>query len=217
MYNGGAEWSAWSAYLSFFRHVAELDLPVYDKWRHYEDAATHGAGRIMHTRFWIVADRHTTVHVDADRRPHNPDGPARTWGDGWAVWYWHGTRVPAGLIAGEWSTDRILREPNAEVRRCAIERMGWPRFIADAGLRQVGDTAPDPGNPGYELALYDVPEQIYDVPVRVVLVSNATPERDGTRHRFGLTVPADINDPISAASWTFNVTPDEYRKLARAC
>jgi len=136
-----------------------------------------------------------------------------TYPDGWGIHAWHGTRVPADLIETGWDTDRILREPNAEVRRCAIERMGWPEFIAAAGLAQVGGAVPDPGNPGQRLALYDVPEQIYDEPVRVLVATNGTPERDGTRRTFGLTVPADITDPVAAAAWTYDLDAREYARL----
>jgi len=181
-YDGGSDWSWWSARLSFFRHVARLNLPVYEHWQHYETLALQSATRMVHADFCIVSDRQTTSIRDAENRLHCPDGPARTWGDGWAVWYWHGVLVPRTLIEGTWSTSDILREPNVEVR-------------------QVGNTQEDPGNPGQTMTLYDVPSQIYDEPVRVLLVTNGSAERDGTRRRFGLTVPADIDIPINAQAW----------------
>jgi hypothetical protein len=216
MHDGGSDWSSYPAYLSFFDRVANLNLAVHDKWRHYEDAATNGASRMMHKRFWIVSDRQVSIHVDPQARLHHETGPARTWGDGWAIYAWHGVRVPADLIEDGWDTARILKEPNAEVRRCAIERLGWERFVVDAGLAQVGENVPDPGNPGHTLALYDVPEAIYDTAVRVLICDNATPERDGTRRRFGLTVPASMPDPVAAAAWTFGLNPSEYAALERA-
>jgi hypothetical protein len=111
----------------------------------------------------------------------------------------------------------VLQEPNAEVRRCMIEIIGWDAFVETAKLTQIGSTVPDPGNPGEYLTLYDVPEQIFDTPIRVLLCTNATPEKDGSRHRFGLTIPASISDPIAAAAWTFNVTPSQYAQLEAAC
>lgn len=216
MHDGGSDWSSYPAYLSFFDRVANLNLAVHDKWRHYEAAAANGASRMMHKRFWIVSDRQVSIHVDPQARLHHETGPARTWGDGWAIYAWHGVRVPADLIEDGWDTARILKEPNAEVRRCAIERLGWERFVVDAGLAQVGESVPDPGNPGHTLALYDVPEAIYDTAVRVLICDNATPERDGTRRRFGLTVPASMPDPVAAAAWTFGLNPSEYAALERA-
>jgi len=218
MHNGGSDWSAWPAFLSFFRHIAGLNLPEYERWRHYEDAAIHGASRIMHTRFWVVSDRHTEVHVDPQRRLHREDGPARAWGDGWAVWYWHGVRVPRDLIEGDgWTPARILTEPNAEIRRCAIERMGWDAFVPAAGLTEVA-RCPDPGNPGQEIALYDLPatlEDLYDEPARILLCTNGSVERDGTRRRFGLPVPAHHHDPIAAAAEMYDMPAAAYAQLQR--
>jgi len=165
----------------------------------------------------ILTERPTELHRDPLGRLHCETGPAMSWPDGWGFHAWHGTRVPASLIEQGWTTKEIFAEPNAEIRRCAIERMGWDEFIIAAQLERVGAPVPDPGNPGFHLALYDVPERIFDEPVRVLLCANATPERDGTRRRFGLTTPASCKDPIEAAAWTFDVPADVYRQLDRAC
>jgi hypothetical protein len=166
--------------------------------------------------FVIINERPTAIHRDPQGRLHHETEAAVQFKDGWGVYLWHGTRVPKELIQDKWSTTEILREPNAEVRRCAIEKMGWDRFIKEAKLKRVGKTVNDPGNPGKTLALYDVPERLYEVAVRVLLCDNATPERDGTRRRFGLTVPVEIQNPIEAAAWTFGMSEDAYAKLARA-
>jgi hypothetical protein len=168
----------------------------------------------------MVCDRPAVLHVEkvgprgwGSHRLHCEDGPAIAWRDGYALYYWHGVQVSRDLIEGRLSVGDILREPNAEVRRCAIERMGWADFVAQAGLRQIGVAVQDPGNPGHNLALYEVPERIYDEPVNVLLCTNGSAERDGTRRRFGLTCPASITDPVAAAAWGYDITPDEYRQL----
>ncbi|WP_308281987.1 DUF6745 domain-containing protein [Streptomyces griseochromogenes] len=161
----------------------------------------------------VLTERPTILHRDRDGRLHHETGPALAYPDGFSIHAWHGTRVPADLVECGWDTQRILTEPNAEVRRCAIERVGWDQFIADAGLTQIGESVPDPGNPGHTLALYDAPEALYDEPVRVLLCTNGSVERDGTRRKFGLTVPASIDDPIHAAAWTFGWPVAEYRDL----
>ena len=177
----------------------------------------------------MVVERPREIHLEqvgptgwGSHRLHNETGPSIAW-DGYELHHWHGTQVPAGLIRGEWDTTRILQERNTEVRRAAIERLGWDRFIVDAGLKQVGGSVPDPGNPGHELSLWDVPERIYgDADVRVLLCTNGSVERDGTRRRFGLTVPAEVADPVAAAAWGYDdpgspvrMTPELYRQLAR--
>ena len=93
---------------------------------------------------------------------------------------------------------------------------GWDRFIPAAGLTQVGSPAWDPGNPGHELALYDVPERIYgDADVRVPAVHQRNPGARRVRRRFGLTVPADIADPLHAAAWGYDLTPEQYATAVR--
>ncbi len=163
----------------------------------------------------IICERPTVLHVDQQGRLHADDGPALHYPDGWAIWSWHGTTVPENVITPGWAPRRILTEPNLEIRRAAIERLGWPEFVDQAGLTLVA-TTPDPGNPGCDLHLYDVPEQVYGAHVRVLVCRNATLERDGTRRAYGLTVPADISDPVHAAAWTFNIPSSTYRELARA-
>jgi hypothetical protein len=111
--------------------------------------------------------------------------------------------------------DQILKLANAEQRRIAIERFGWNRFIEEARLHLV-DECPDPCNDPYTLQLYDIPEQVYETPVRVLLCTNASPERDGTRRRFGLTVPIDQQDALSAAAWLGGMSREEYAELGSA-
>jgi hypothetical protein len=206
----------WAGYYSYYAAMEAIGVTGLNP--------IHGAQQVARSAGWwwtfrdfaILTERPTQLHRDGQGRLHHETGPAIAYPDGWSIWAWHGVRVPQALIEGQWSAQDILRERNAEIRRCAIERMGWDRFVTDAGLAQVGATVPDPGNPGHYLALYDVPEQIYDEPVRVLLCDNATPERDGTRRRFGLTVPADIPDPVAAAAWTFDLDPDLYSQLTHA-
>ena len=165
----------------------------------------------------VLTDRPTVIARDGQGRLHSQTGPALAYSDGWTIHAVHGVRVPAEVIEHPEAitVDRILTAPNTEVRRVMIDLRGWDWFTAAAGLRLV-DTADDPGNPGETITLWDLPEQVYDEPVRVVLVTNASPERDGTRRRYGLTVPADCDSAEGAVAWTFGIDADDYRSLARA-
>lgn len=169
----------------------------------------------------ILSERPSVVHTEpwAGRPPgmvrlHCADGPSVQYRDGWTLHTWHGTRVPADLIDGDgWTPEQILKERNQEIRRCAIERLGWDAFIDQANLTRVGEPVPDPGNPGNTISLYDLPETLFEQPVRVLLCTNGTEERSGERRRFGLTVPAEIDDPIEAAAWTYDWPVAAYRQL----
>jgi hypothetical protein len=171
----------------------------------------------------VVGARPAVLHRDARGDLHNSAGRALVYPDGWGLYAWHGRRVPGWVIVAP-STEAITAEENAEIRRCAIESLGWDRFIAEAGLVPVtaghsNDLAaarvPDPGNPGQHLVLYEVPERLWGSRIRLLMCTNGTPERDGTRRRYGLTVPAHISNPVEAAAWTAGLGKDEYARMVR--
>ncbi|MET8778113.1 DUF6745 domain-containing protein [Nocardia sp. NPDC050713] len=159
----------------------------------------------------VVSDPPETLRTetagDLDRvRPHCADGPAVRYRDGWELYFWHGTRIPEWVITAP-TAAAIDRETNIEVRRCAIENLGWPAYLEQAGMRLLA-TAPDPGNHGSELLLYDLPRN-----ERVLVAVNGSVERDGTRRRYGLTVPGHFDDPIAAAAWTYGLSRAQYSQL----
>ena len=168
--------------------------------------------------FAIACERPAQIQFDDQRRLHAHTGPAIRFRDGWAVSAWHGTPVPHAAIDSGWTPRDILASGNQEVRRAAIEASGgWHEFARRARLQQVGPDVADPGNPGGDpLRLYELPHGLLDEPARLLLVSNASLERDGSRRRYGLLVPPDIDDPLDAAAWTFDLDPALYASLDAA-
>lgn len=153
----------------------------------------------------VIAERPHTMHtenVGADGRPrlHHESSPAIVYPDGWSLYAWHGTRVPNWVI-DEPTVARIAEETNAEFRLCAIEHIGWPEFVRQAGLALVS-SAPDPANPGEELRLYDLPYQKWGPKTRLLLQANGSVESDGTHRQHGLRVPLWFTNPIDAATWS---------------
>ncbi|MFD4675644.1 DUF6745 domain-containing protein [Lentzea sp. NPDC058450] len=156
----------------------------------------------------VMSDRPTAVHVDVNSLPHNDNGPAITFADGTSVYAWHGQAVPRWVI-DEPDVVRILTEPSIEVRFCAAERLGWETYVEQAQPPLLG-SVPDPGNPGFDLRLYDLWDQI-----NLLLVVNGSVERDGTRRRYGLRTWRWVNDPLEAAAATYGLTADQYSQLLR--
>ncbi|MEU5881220.1 DUF6745 domain-containing protein [Spirillospora sp. NPDC047279] len=161
------------------------------------------------------------VHTDSWGRLHREDGPAVVYADGFAQHCWRGHLVPADLITPGWSaadivhaSDEELREravlqlgPSSyaaalkaehvvpDLRRCALERLGWPRLAAEAPLARVAGPVADPGDPGCELTLHDVPPVVFGRAARVAVRSGGA--RDGSV----VLVPTDATDPVTAAAW----------------
>jgi hypothetical protein len=165
----------------------------------------------------IFTERPVEIHRDVEHRLHCDTGMAIRYPDDWGIWAVHGTRVTEQIVMKPetLTTGEIMQLPNAEQRRVAIDRFGWDRYVEAAELRLV-DECPDPCNDPYTLKLYDVPEQVYNTKIRVLLCTNASPERDGTRRRFGLTVPANRKTAISAAAWLGGMTVKDYKLLGSA-
>ena len=111
------------------------------------------------------------------------------------------------------TAERIARERNVEIRRCAIERIGWDTYIDAADLALV-DQADDPGNAGGTLRLYATPDG-WGRTGRILLAINGSPERDGHRRQYGLHVPTWISSALDAAGWTYGLGGDDYARLVR--
>ncbi|MFD0362762.1 DUF6745 domain-containing protein [Nocardia sp. GCM10030253] len=167
----------------------------------------------------VMAERPTALHTEPtpngrhhERRLHHSDLPALCFVDGTEVFVHHGTIVPEWVVLDP-TAERIGKERNIEIRRCAIERIGWDAYLEEAQLTLIGE-ADDPGNPGSALQLYDSPPE-WGRSVRVLLAVNGSVERDGRRRRYGLNVPHWIDNPVAAAAWTYGLSGAQYAQLIR--
>jgi hypothetical protein len=154
----------------------------------------------------VLCDRPSRLERDGQGRLHSAAGPAVEYPDGWTLWAWHGVRVPRLAIERpeQLRAAGILAEPDVEVRRALIERLGTDRFLRDVGARQVAEDETG------ILWRVDLPE---DEPLVCVEVTNATPDPAGTFSRHVLRVPPDVRTPREAVAWTFGVEAGEYRPL----
>ena len=87
----------------------------------------------------IASERPTAVHFDDERRLHCENGPAVEYADGYALYAWHGVRIPEGWVTDPASlTARIaFAEKNVERRRAAIDKLGWERVLAELDAKVI--------------------------------------------------------------------------------
>lgn len=91
----------------------------------------------------LVLVERPTVHLNADGELHNDEGPAVHWADGAKQYYIDGHALGA---IGEFVVEKpseltlahINQEENEEIKRIAIDRFGWGRY-----LEQIGATVVD--------------------------------------------------------------------------
>ena len=203
-WQGGNQWSPWDSFISFFRHVAKLDLN-YAAWESWETLSLHSGPRAVHKDFCIISDRPEVLLVDDQNRPHCERGPFCRWRDGSSLYSFHGTRVPARIIEHpeKLTAKEALAEQNAEIRRVMIERIGMERFISEAGAKKIHSHEMG------ELFSIDLPED----PERYL---RAVRVKDPSTSRFYfLRVPPAISRADDAVAWTFGFeTGKEYRPVA---
>ncbi|MBA4021671.1 MAG: hypothetical protein C0482_04850 [Gordonia sp.] len=167
----------------------------------------------------VMAERPIALHTEptpdarfGQRRLHHRNDPAIAFADGHEVYAVSGTIIPKWVITDP-TVERINRERNVEIRRSAIERIGWETYISESDLELI-DQAKDPGNDAGTLALYATPPRVRPHG-RILLVINGSRERDGTRRRYGLPVPDGASSALDAAGWTYGISGSDYARLVR--
>lgn len=142
---GGNMWPGLTSYLGACRDILGLELPEYENYRFWEDAAIHGGFRVLHEEFCMVSDFPEFIKVDDDNEPHCEDGPSQRWRDGWSLYHWHGTPVPAHWIEQKESLDpgEVLACENVEQRAAGIAIIGMTKML-DSLEHKILDSHPDP-------------------------------------------------------------------------
>lgn len=188
-HRGGALWGAgWCAYIAFMRDVLGWSNKVLERHQIDEDLARSCGWVWWHENVLAISDRPSVVNRDDRGRLHCETGPSIAYRDGWTLHHWHGVAVPADVIERPASITvaRIRAEENAEVRRCMIERYGYDRYCADAGLQIVDQCPADHPMIGLRTA-----RLWRDGDLCLVDLLNSTPESDGTVRRY--VIPVDPN------------------------
>lgn len=203
MYYGGHE-SYWPAYYAFCREIGVQYDAVRSRQLDLWCGVCRSCGWWLPYRGTVICcERHRELHVDARQRLHCESGPAMRFADGYAIWAWHGVRVPQHVIEqpDTITVAAIDAEPNVEMRRVLIERYGTSLYLTDSGATMIHRD--DWGT------LYRR-DQADDEPLVMVKVVNSTPEADGSRKDYFLRVPPTITRAREAVAWTFDMTEREY-------
>lgn len=166
------------------------------------------AGFVMpHEDVCFLSERHDALHFDDLDRLHRSDGPALSYPDGWALHAWKGVQIPSWLVEpgrGNISIAAVDREQNHRVRRCMIDIMTPERFIRNGGARV--HSRDETG------VLWQRAWARGDIWAAVEVV-NGTPEPDGSRRRYFLQVPGEMETARSAVAWTYGLSDTQYAGL----
>lgn len=184
------------------------------------DAYEAGLGFFWVLADWIVAVPRPALSV-VDGVLHDAAGPAVSWPRGERYWFWRGLRVPRRVVEEPESltVSDVDSEWNVEVRRVMLERMGFDRYVREAGGRVIAED--DYGRlwrcrlPPDERWLAFVGLEDSE-PLVFVEVENATRAPDGSARRYFLRVPPTVRTPHEAVAWTFGLSASRYSPSAES-
>lgn len=138
-------WGSWDVgYMAITFLGAEGNYPTVEAWaRPAYNAFCCGAWILYWTEttlYWVAkpAVRVERIDIFGQRRLHCEDGPALN-SDAEDLYFWHGVLVPGNVVMNPETitTQQIVDEGNAEVRRVMVERMGWERFCSETRMETL--------------------------------------------------------------------------------
>lgn len=203
--------------------------------------AAGGLNFIMSNGVTLVTLKPERECFDAMGRPHRSDGPAVVFRDGTELFFEHGVLVSPDVILNPESltADQVINEPNAEVRRVLIDKIGMARFLKEANPVVVDEDVDQSGHPRRLLRVatkldrptmilhvidpskrihgdaadvfLEVPETLETISSGPLLDSLVPPGFPDTQ--FWSEVNGRITTCHAAAAWTFHLPPSMYRPM----
>lgn len=114
--------ASWLAFYEYFKEVCGLveeTKVLSGLWK----IAKNAGWWIPHEKVCWISERHNFIKIDEKGKLHNYDGPALTYPDGWAIYSFHGVRVPEKYL-GNVDAKEVLAEKNAEIRMAVMKKIG---------------------------------------------------------------------------------------------
>jgi hypothetical protein len=153
----------------------------------------------------FVSEKPVEINWDENRRLHGEGKPSVKYDDGYAIYSWHGTNIPAEWVENkEFLTPEIaLKLVNMDQRRAACEILGWAKILNQLKAKTIEkDKDPQIG----ELLEVIIPEIGKEKFLRVVC---------GTGREFALPVPPDMKTALQANAWTYGLDAEQYHPEVR--
>lgn len=188
---------SWISFYKYFIEVVGLDLKeiggLHDLTYHtgwynaYEDVVV-----FQHRPEYIKFDDNNLLHCET--------GPAIRFRDGYSLYSWHGTRIPAEWIEDKenLSPETALTWPNIEQRRCAAEILGWKNVIEKLDPVVIDEDGDPEIGTLLEVNIPDIGREKF---LRV---------QCGTGRIFCIPVPPEMKTAIEAQAWTWDLPLEDF-------
>jgi len=196
---GGHE-ADWASYIDYFQEVVGLDL---NKANGLIELAKSSGWVWVSQDLAIIMDRPSHIRMDENNVLHAEDRPSVLYRDGFAVYSWHGLRVPREWIMEKekLTAQKALSQDNIEMRRAACEIVGWSKILEDLNYSVVEKDEDEQIGTLVEVDLPDAGKE------KFLMV------KCGTGRDFAIPVPPDMKTALEANAWTFGLNPEDLREL----
>jgi hypothetical protein len=198
--------ASWVAFYDFFRTECKLKKET-EKLVPLKKLVQTCGWYLPYENYCFVSDRNNIQHLDINGRLHNDKGPALAYRDGFSLYMIHGVRIPPYIITNpeRLTVDEIDNERNQEVKRVMLDKYGFENYIKNSGAKLIhSDEKGD---------LYRREYGNGEEPFCFIIVTDATPEPDGTFKKYMLGVDEEDKTATQAAARTFNRTPETYKPV----
>ncbi len=157
----------------------------------------------------IVCAKPEHISRDEENRLYSEEGEAIRWRDGFKLWFWHGVAIPGELILypDKITREDIVKESNAEVRRCYQEILGSERYAEVLGIKEIDSDIDLRGNKMRLMETRDI-DKLAGEKIRFADVMCPS-----TGRKYFLCVPLEINNVWDAVGWTFGRDKKTYRPV----
>ena len=197
----GSQDAGWLSFYNFFQEVVGLECT--NKLQGLMDLSKETGWVSFYDDTVVFQHRPEAIKFDDQNRLHCEDGPAIRYRDGYSVYSWHGTRIPAEWIEkkSELTAKTALTWENIEQRRCACEIIGWATILSELDSTILdSDVDPMIGN----LLEVDIPDIGREKFLQVLC---------GTGRTFAIPVPPECKTALEANAWSYDISPDLLKDL----
>lgn len=141
----------WVAFYDYFTKIGTLNNYNFNKYKELLESNIYDMIQLKDV--CIVSNMPKIIKRDGVRL-HSSNSAAIEFNDGYKLFYWKGLNVPEQWVMSPslLTRDDVLKETNAEKRRCLTEILGWDKYLSLLGDIKVIDE--DTDGEGNTMTLY---------------------------------------------------------------
>jgi hypothetical protein len=209
---GGQLEAGWVAFYKYCQEIGvEYDKTSTEGLELWSEQAESCGMWFAFDEICVISERPDVMNVEPisssirTYQLHSDAGPAMRFRDGFSLYYHHGVRVNQQIVEQPetLTAEQILTEPNAEVRRVMIEKIGYERFMALVNPEVLDEDFEPTGNPRRLLSV-----ELANDPDGVIVVVEL--QCTTTGKMYYLRVPPTMRTCLQAVAWTADMSPEDY-------